>query len=195
MVSGCGSAEPTDPGTAGSSSASTPDVSRASGPTATGDAPTQPVPDEPHADASITELTTASDTVLRGSVGAVRSGTRIGSDTSLAYTVLTIEPTRTLARTPIEEDVAVAISTASERVPFVVPGRPVPTQGQDGIWFLTRVDADLGFDGYVLTSSAGQVRVDSRGAVIDESSESPAAQEAAELGTAAKVEAVVRKAS
>lgn len=150
-------------------------------------------PDEPLTDASLAEVTKESSLVVSGTVTDVRSGEHLGSDRTLEYSIITVQVDESLLGEDTPSAVKIAMSSADEGTPFVVAGRPVPDVGQRALWFLDRVDPEFSFDGYVLTWSGGQVRLDGNGKVIDDQGQTVAAREAVSLQTGGAVEAAVAR--
>lgn len=157
-------------------------------------APPMVEPDEPLTDASLALVTKKSSRVVSGSVTGVRSGEHLGEDRTLEYSIITVRVDSSLRGDHSPSQVEIAMSSADEGTPFAVLGRPVPDTGQRAVWFLKTVDPAFGFDGYVLTWSGGQVRVDGNGNVIDDDGETTAAREAVTLKTLSAVKAVVTRA-
>lgn len=111
---------------------------------------------EPLAGTDIATHRQESDVVVRGRAVSAEQDVEIG-DSSLTYTVFTVEVAEVLSG-DADGTVEVAMSTKTNGREMTLEGRPDVEVGDDGVWFLTRIDPEeFDRDGYVLTSSSGLV--------------------------------------
>lgn len=134
--------------------------------------------DEPYSDASLDELGSVSDLVVKGSVTAVEHGIKIGSDQGVDYRVYTVAVSD--AADVKTESVRVIVSEAMDGVPVTLENRPELSVGDEAIWSLTEIAPEFDYDGYVLVSASSVFPIRD-GRVVDVG-DAPAALEAKELG-------------
>jgi hypothetical protein len=136
--------------------------------------------------ASLAELATASDLVVRAQVVATDRGRVFGdpgSDAAIESRVVTLTIRRVLRGIGTSPDATLLVEEegwTADGAPLVVDGAPPSEVGDDAIWFLTEVGAEEE-QRYVVVSAEGRYVVDAsglRGAVGDD----PLVAELAALG-------------
>lgn len=111
--------------------------------------------DDPYAQADMAALSSASATVVRGTVTHAEPGLQFGDPRDqLRYTRYTVSVDEVLGGTAGDE-VEVVMSTHAGRRPATVEGRPMVQVGDQAVWFLTPIAPESGTDGYVLTGQSG----------------------------------------
>jgi hypothetical protein len=114
--------------------------------------------DDPYAQADMATLSQASDAVVHGTVVDAEPGLRLGTG-QLRYTAFTVEVDEVLAGSSGER-VRVVLATHADGHEITIEGRPQPRVGDEGVWFLTPVAPEFGYEGYVLTGQSGLLLVD-----------------------------------
>lgn len=141
---------------------------------------------DPLPDASLGELSRASELVVSGRVASVTDGVQIGTDPDTGYAVVTITVAESLKGSPVGPTVDVAMLSHLSGTAVVIAGRPTPELGDRGVWMLRAIAAEFGRDGYVLTNQSSQILVGSDG-LTGGVPGSPSAEEIARLGDLAGV--------
>lgn len=108
---------------------------------------------DPLAGEDIAGLAAASQAVVRGTVVEAEEGVRVGGD-HLRYTAYTVAVDEALSGAPGVR-IRVILASQMDGRDVVVEGRPLPDRGDEGIWFLTAIGPQFGYDGYVLTGQSG----------------------------------------
>jgi hypothetical protein len=137
-------------------------------------------------DASLAELSLASDLVVLGHVVAAAEGVRIGTDASAGYTVVTLAVDETLKGDAATKTVDVAMLTHLNGDPAVFGGRPTPKVDDRGIWMLRPIAPEFGREGYVLTNQNSQILLGEKG-LTGGAASAQSAQEVRRLGDLASV--------
>jgi hypothetical protein len=134
--------------------------------------------------ADMAELSQASDVVVRGTVTEAEAGLRIGED-RIRYTAFTVEVAEALAGDPggPGDRLRMVFTSHVGQQAIEMEGRPMPQVGDEGIWFLTRIDPQFGYDGYVLTGQAGELLLDGDRVVGGGPADLPVGTEVDRLGS------------
>lgn len=159
--------------------------------------------DDALGDASLEQLTEASEVVVVGKVVSVEDGVTIGEDDSLGYSVYTVTVDQSLVGQP-DEQLTVAVTSSEDGRPLVMAGRAQPPSvGDSMLWFLQRIDPQFNRNGYVLVSElSGAIPTDVDNIVVDGETDHPEGQdhyhvaalrEATQLGTASRLIAKVKQ--
>ena len=119
-------------------------------------------------------------------------GVRIGDNMAL-YSVFTLDVTEAHAGSPGSGTIRVAMMSSISGEEADIVGRPMASQGDEGIWFLTKVDPSFNFDGYVLTGIGGILLADGDGNIVNDVGEAVSVEEAVELETLDAVDDVLEQ--
>lgn len=119
---------------------------------------------------TIEDLAGASDIVVRGSITEIDRAIEWGDikPDDIEVSRFRVQVSEYLVGAGSEE-IEVALETGSNGKPYPIgtefAGRPTPGVGDEGIWFLTRVDPMFDFPGYRLTNVQGLV-IEESGSVV-----------------------------
>lgn len=130
-------------------------------------------------DAGLTELSSASDLVVRGRIVGAQGGVLIAKDPTAKYTVFTVKVAE-VVKGAKAATVKVALLTEIGGGRVQVEGRPSVVVGDDGVWLLKKIPAEFKYQGYVLTNQQGLLLVKD-GGVVTGSTDSTVAREVKEL--------------